>query len=68
MDDIRKEMELSNEINNAIAQPVDPLLTDEDELLVDFQNIMLKDKANNSIKTHYHSDIGLPDVPDSQFP
>ncbi|EEC46235.1 predicted protein [Phaeodactylum tricornutum CCAP 1055/1] len=33
MDDIKAEMEMANEINEAIAQPVDPLLTDEDELL-----------------------------------
>lgn len=68
MDDIREEMELANEINNAIAQPVDPLLADEDELLVELQDIVLKDKVNNSVKTKYHSDIGLPYVPNSQFP
>jgi len=39
MDDIREEMEIAQEISTAIAQPVDTLGTDEDELLDELKEL-----------------------------
>merc|ERR1712207_83060 len=42
MDDIREEMELANEVNEAL-QSMDPFLTVEDELLEELQTIEMND-------------------------
>jgi hypothetical protein len=39
MDEIKEEMEAANEISNALAQPVDPLLHDEDDLLAELEQM-----------------------------
>lgn len=67
MEGIREEMELAQEINNAIAQPVDPLLTDEDELLAELNALEASDLEKELLAppTPY---LGLPTVPDSKLP
>lgn len=67
MDDIREEFEMANEISNAIAQPVDPLLADEDDLLAELENIGA-DSLEAELLEEPKKDIALPDVPDTKLP
>merc|ERR1712176_624664 len=66
MDEIKEEMEMANEINDAIAAPVDPFMADEDELLAELSeleeadvNIEAPDTAQGFL---------LPSVPNSKLP
>lgn len=76
MDEIKEEMEMANEINTAIAQPVDPLLTDEDELLeelneleaADLESELLAPPAAAKADAASSPDLALPTVPDSKLP
>lgn len=70
MDDIKEEMELAQEINQAIAQPVDPLLTDEDELLEELNALETADLESELLAApSQHVDpFSLPNVPDSKMP
>ena len=66
MDAIREEMEMANEINNAISQPVDTLLADEDELLAELNELEAAD-----LEAELHAPptgLSLPMVPDSKLP
>jgi len=67
MDDIREEFEMANEISNAIAQPVDPLLADDDDLLAELENIGA-DNLEAELLQEPKKDISLPDVPDTKLP
>mmetsp|Transcript_23786 Transcript_23786/g.33384 ORF Transcript_23786/g.33384 Transcript_23786/m.33384 type:complete len:224 (+) Transcript_23786:184-855(+) len=67
MDDIREEMEMANEINQAIAQPVDPLLADEDELLAELNELETADLEAELLKPVAQT-IDLPSVPDKKLP
>mmetsp|Transcript_20421 Transcript_20421/g.28409 ORF Transcript_20421/g.28409 Transcript_20421/m.28409 type:complete len:278 (-) Transcript_20421:34-867(-) len=66
MDDIREEMEMANEINQAIAQPVDPLLADEDELLAELNELETADLEAELLKPAAQT-IDLPSVPDKKI-
>lgn len=69
MDEIKEEMELANEINNAIAAPVDPLLTDEDELLAELEALEANDlEAELLAPPTKQAAISLPTVPNSKLP
>ena len=69
MDEIKEEMEMAQEINQAIAQPVDPLMTDEDELLEELNALETADlEAELLAPPTKTADIALPDVPDSKLP
>merc|ERR1712179_129984 len=46
MDEIKEEMDLANEISNAIAAPVDPFAHDEDDLLAELEGEMAEDAAS----------------------
>lgn len=37
MDDIKEEMDMASEISGALAQPIDPLMADDDELLAELE-------------------------------
>merc|ERR1712176_1238905 len=68
MDDIKQEMEMAQEINDAIGQPVDPLLTDDDELLEaleasDLETQLLAPPTKTSL-----DELSLPTVPDTKLP
>mmetsp|Transcript_2499 Transcript_2499/g.3391 ORF Transcript_2499/g.3391 Transcript_2499/m.3391 type:complete len:228 (-) Transcript_2499:95-778(-) len=70
MDDIKEEMELASEINNAIAMPVDPLMTDEDELLAELNDLETADLEADLLKPapRVEENISLPAVPDAKLP
>ena len=71
MDSIKEEMEMANEINDAIAQPVDPLMADEDELLEELQELENADLEAELLAppTKTAADpFALPDVPNSELP
>lgn len=67
MDEIREEMEMANEINNAISQPVDPLMTDEDELLDELNALETADLEAELLKPPATAEkpLDLPSVPTS---
>jgi charged multivesicular body protein 4 len=67
MDEIREEMEMANEINTAIAQPVDPLMTDEDELLDELNALETADLEAELLKPPpmQETPLNLPSVPTS---
>jgi len=69
MDDIREEMEMANEISNAIAQPVDPLMTDEDDLLKELEELEAEDVEADLLKIpNQKEEITMPDAPSSELP
>mmetsp|Transcript_25680 Transcript_25680/g.29335 ORF Transcript_25680/g.29335 Transcript_25680/m.29335 type:complete len:225 (+) Transcript_25680:134-808(+) len=67
MDEIKEEMDMAQEINNAIAQPVDPLLTDEDELLAELNELETADLEAELLKPA-PVPTSLPQVPASKLP
>jgi charged multivesicular body protein 4A/B len=64
MDEIREEMELAAEINNAIAAPVDPLMADEDELLAELNALEAQDLEAELLAPP----MSLPAVPNAKLP
>jgi len=70
MDEIKEEMEMAQEINDAIAQPVDPLMADEDELLEELNMLETADLEAELLKPPPTavSNISLPTVPNSKLP
>lgn len=69
MDEIKEEMELATEISNAIAQPVDPLMTDDDELLEELNMLETADLEAELLKPPpTMQSLSLPTVPDSKLP
>jgi charged multivesicular body protein 4A/B len=64
MDEIREEMELAAEINNAIAAPVDPLMADEDELLAELNALEAQDLEAELLAPP----MSLPTVPNAKLP
>jgi len=66
MDEIKEEMEMADEISNALAQPVDPLLTDEYDLLAELQELEADDVEEQLLQPAQH--IALPDVPSNELP
>ena len=62
---------MANEINNAIAQPVDPLLTDEDELLDELNELEAADLESELLAPPSGvtaPSLALPTVPDTKLP
>lgn len=68
MDDIRDQIDQGNEISNAMAQTVDPMLADEDELLAELNNLEADSLEAELLKPNQNDDIALPDVPDAKLP
>mmetsp|Transcript_29270 Transcript_29270/g.43418 ORF Transcript_29270/g.43418 Transcript_29270/m.43418 type:complete len:232 (+) Transcript_29270:95-790(+) len=67
MDDIKEEMDMANEISNAIAQPVDPYAYgDEDDLLNELAELEMEDTEAELLKPV--EDINLPAVPGKKLP
>lgn len=68
MDEIKEEMELAQEINEAIAQPVDTLV-DEDELLAELNELEQADLEEKLLAapSGKHEELSLPTVPDSKL-
>lgn len=69
MEDIREEMEMANEISDAIAQPVDPLAADDDELLAELEQMGADDLEAELLKAPAaKNEVLLPSVPNSKLP
>ena len=68
MDDIKEEMEMADEISNALAQPVDPLMADEDDLLAELAELQAEDVEEQLLQPAKGEEIVLPDVPSNQLP
>jgi len=70
MDEIKEEMEAAQEINDAIAQPIDPLMADEDELLEELNMLETADLEAELLKPPPTalSNMAMPAVPDSKLP
>ncbi|CAB9515814.1 body protein 4B [Seminavis robusta] len=69
MDEMKEEMEMAEEVNNAIAQPVDGLMADEDELLAELEGLETADlEAELLAPPKPVEDLGLPSVPASKLP
>jgi len=69
MDDIREEMEMANEISDAIAQPVDPFANDEDDLLAELEQMGADDLEAELLETPFaKNEVLLPSVPSKKLP
>ena len=68
MDEIKEEMEMAQEINEAIAQPVDPLMADEDELLEELNMLETADLEAELLKPPPTAAMAMPAAPDSKLP
>lgn len=69
MDQLKEEMEMNDEINNAIAQPVDPLMTDDEELLAELNALEVQDlEAELLAPPTNTAGFSLPTVPDAKLP
>lgn len=71
MDSIKEEMEMAQEINDAIAQPVDTILADEDELLEELNALEEADLESELLappKKAAGPALSLPNVPDTKLP
>ena len=68
MDDIKEEMEMADEISNTLAQPVDPLMADEDDLLAELQQLEAEDVEEQLLQPTKAGNVGLPSVPNKKLP
>jgi Snf7 len=70
MDQIKEEMELAQEINQAISQPVDPLMMDEDELFAELNALETADLEAELLKPPASavSPLSMPAAPASKLP
>lgn len=69
MDEIKEEMEMADEISNALAQPVDPLMTDEDDLLAELEELEAEDVTEQLLEPAKKAELpAMPAVPSSQLP
>ena len=66
MDEIKEEMEMADEISNALGQPVDPLMADEDDLLAELQELEAEDVTEQLLEPM--KKMELPDVPSAALP
>ena len=67
MDSIKEEMEMAQEINQAIAAPVDPYMADDDELLEELNALEANDLEAELLAPPAPS-IKLPSVPNTKLP
>jgi charged multivesicular body protein 4 len=70
MDQIKEEMELAQEINQAISQPVDPLMMDEDDLLDELNALETADLEAELLKPPASAEapLSMPSAPSSKLP
>lgn len=69
MDEIKEEMDMATEISNAIAQPVDPYMHDEDELLKELEMLGQDDVEAELLKpTPAEANLNMPAVPAGKLP
>lgn len=73
MEEIKEEMDMANEISNAIASPVDPYAHDEDDLLAELEGEMMEDDAADleaklTAPANTEPSLDLPSAPESKLP
>jgi charged multivesicular body protein 4 len=72
MDGIKEEMELADEISNALAQPIDPLMQDEDDLLAELEELAVEDAETQLLQPATTASTirkeEYPTVPSSALP
>jgi spore cortex formation protein SpoVR/YcgB (stage V sporulation) len=69
MDDIKDVMDQAMEINNAMAQQIDPLMTDDDELLAELNALEAADLEQQlTAPPTKTAGLSLPTVPDTKLP
>ena len=68
MDGIKEEMELADEISNALAQPIDPLMQDEDDLLAELEELAVEDAETQLLQPATIRKEEYPTVPSSALP
>eukprot|EP00934_Nitzschia_sp_Nitz4_P008111 Nitzschia sp. Nitz4//scaffold198_size39746//30491//33100//NITZ4_007606-RA/size39746-augustus-gene-0.9-mRNA-1//-1//CDS//3329540533//8101//frame0 len=70
MDKIKEEMEMANEVNEAISQPVDPYLVDDDELLDELNALEAADLEAELLAPPPSAEkpLDLPEVPSTKLP
>jgi charged multivesicular body protein 4 len=69
MDEIKEEMDLADEISNALAQPVDPLIADEDDLLAELNELEANDVEEELLRPTKKAEVpAMPDVPTAAMP
>jgi len=68
MDEIKEEMEMADEISNALAQPVDPLLTDEDDLLAELEQLEADDVEEQLLQPAKKTEMEFPEVGSNELP
>jgi len=77
MDDIKEEMDMASEISGALAQPIDPLMTDDDELLAELELLgandvdeqLLSRPSAAATATASTTDMtSFPNVPNQKMP
>lgn len=67
MDQIKEEMELASEINQAIASPIDPYMADDDELLAELNALEASD-LESELLAPPTGKLNLPPVPTKKLP
>lgn len=67
MDDVREELEMAQEVNTAIAQSVDPIFADEDELLAELEGLEASDLEAELLAPPAQG-LSLPSVPAAKLP
>ncbi|KAL3808008.1 hypothetical protein ACHAXA_010802 [Cyclostephanos tholiformis] len=63
IDDVKEEMEAASEISNALTQPIDPFVTDEDDLLAELEE-MIADDALGAPVVKAHRGGSIPNCAD----
>ena len=68
MDEIKEEMEAAAEISGALAQPIDPLLTDEDDLLAELEQMSADAILGAPVIKAQPEEEAFPTVPSKKLP
>jgi len=70
MDAIRDEFDEADAISNALAQPIESLLNDDDDLITELEEMMEADNVEEQLlePSNTMEEIALPGVPNTELP
>ena len=68
IDDVKEEMEAASEISNALTQPIDPFVTDEDDLLAELEEMIADDALGAPVVKAHHEAVAFPTAPTKKLP
>ena len=68
IDDVKEEMEAASEISNALAQPIDPFVTDDDDLLAELAEMTADDALGAPVIKAQPEDVAFPTAPIKKIP